>query len=513
MYLSNDKMDSILKNVNNISKIHGLRFIAAQFEYLLYQIYIANAATVDQLSEVINLEKSKLRTSLSHTVAKGLLESINTMYNGESINVYSLTAKGIEYINGYFDFCDYEIKQRSFNKQINHFIESGSLYFSVFNDSKGVKLLREESHFIDDKMVLRPDAELFIEYDEFKEHFFIENDRGTELEERLTEKLNEKYGIYMLNDNPVNLVITVSRESLLKNKRAKDISKELPIRMAAEYVKILRSTAVVMSKLELENIDELYSCIERYYSVEPDYKTHAIINEHIDKLMSFKKINETLSLTTKEEIYSRLYYEDDVRKKTLDHAKTTFLKKNTDYRVDTIKKIISKMSDSYEINEIFYKSNSKYMLSHITFEESKMLLPSYRKLLLSNEIIIGTLFDVKWYFSKRTRMFLDTRTYFEGVFNLKFDIVEHHEIEFMVGELLIKKRLNSCVATVNGRKIALTILEPHINFSDKLKLELIKDQVIQHNFDNLKIIVLDKKRLKGSDLIEYEDFIVERLNF
>lgn len=39
MYLLNEKMESILKNVYNKRKIFGLELMAAQYEYLLYQIY------------------------------------------------------------------------------------------------------------------------------------------------------------------------------------------------------------------------------------------------------------------------------------------------------------------------------------------------------------------------------------------------------------------------------------------------------------------------------------------
>jgi len=513
MYHLNEKMESILKNVYNTSKIHGLELMAAQYEYLLYHIYIANATTADQLSEIIYLEKTKLMTALSHMVAKGLIESNKTLYNGETISVYSITPLGIDFVRGFFDFCDYEIKQRSFIKQINHFIEAGSLYFSAFNNAKRIKLTREENHLIGDKSILRPDSELLIEYDEFTEHFFIENDRGTELEGKLIEKLNEKYAIYMLNDNPVNLVFTISRESLLKNKKAKDLSKTMSVRLATEFVKILRATSVVMSKLKLDRIDDLYTCIENYYSVEPDYKTYAIINEHIGSLIAFKRLNESLMLETKDDVYSRMYFEDDVRKRTLDQEKELFLKRNTDYRVETIRNIVVKMGEQHEVSESLFKTYSEILKNHLTNDLDKMKIPSYKALLLTNELIVGPLLDVKRYFSKRTKNLQSSKVYFEDVFNIKFDKFEYSTIEFTVGDTIIKKNLNSCIGYVNSKRIALSILEPSLNLSDKIKLDLIKYNNVKHSYDALRFVILGKERSIDDVFIDYDDVVLDALEF
>lgn len=513
MYVLNDKMESILNNVYNIGKIHGIELMAAQYEYLLYQIYISNTATVEQLSEVINLSTKKLISALSNMATKGLVEVTKTLYYGETISVYSMTSKGIEFISGCFDFCEYEIKQRSFNKQINHFVEAGSLYFSIFNDSMNVRLTREETHFIGDKSILRPDAELIVEYDGFNEHFFIENDRGTELESRLKDKFNEKYGIYMLNENPVNLVFTVSRESLIKGRKAKDIAKDINVRMSTELVKILRATASVMSKLSIDIVDELYFSIDRYYSTDPDYKTYAIIHENIDNLLAFKLLNESLSLTSKDDVYNRMYQEDDIRKKMLEHTKELFLKRNTDYRIDVIKNIVLNMDETMKISESFYKTYSSLLTKHLLFEAGEMMIPSYRSLLEENELIIGSLFDVKWYFSKRTKYFKDVKAYFELLFEIKINSFEYSEIEFMVKDKKIKKRLNSGIANINGKRIALSILEPHINVSDQIKYDLFSNQEIIHSYDEIRFVILDKSRIRESSLIEYEDVISNRISY
>lgn len=449
-------------------------------------------------------------TALSHMVNKGLIDSNKTLYNGETISVYSITPTGIDFVKGFFDFCDYEIKQRSFTKQINHFTEAGSLYFSAFNDAKGIRLLREENHFIDDKSILRSDSELIIENDEFNEHFFIENDRGTELESRLIEKLNEKYGVYMLNGNPINLVFTVSRESLLKNKKAKDLSKAMAVRIATEFVRILRTTSLVMSKLKLDRIDELFACIENYYSVDPDYKTYAIINDHIDSLLAFKQMNESLMLETKDDVYTRMYYEDEIRKKTLDHEKESFLKRNTDYRVDMIKNIVLKMNDYHIVSDSLFKLYSEILKNHLKYDSDGMKMPSYKSLLLTNELIVGSLFDVKWYFSKRTRNLKSSKTYFEELFNEHFETYEYGSIEFEA-DFPMKKNINSCIASINGKRVALSILEPSFNLADKIKLELIRNNKVKHKYDELRFVILDKVRKKDTTFIEYEDVVQESL--
>lgn len=509
----NMKMQSILENVNNIEKVYGIELMSSQYEYLLHHLFVMTIATTDQLSKVINLERSKIVMSMSHGVSKGLLESQIFMYNGNPTSWYSLTTKGKKYISPFFLQCAYDIKHRPFKKQLEHFIEAGSLYYAVYNECESVEFSREQTHTVCGVDVLRPDAEIIINYGTISEHFYIEHDRGTETKKVLLDKLNLAYGLYIMSGETVNLVFTVSREQMVKNKKAKEIAESSSVRKLTELVKILRSTKSVMSKLSFEDIEMLVDAIEDYYSDSPDPNHYAIINDNINLLTRFLEINQEMNLQTKEDVLSKYHEEDTNRKIALDNATQIALLGQTTYRVNQIIDAIVDSDDLVEVKKEYLMKNSEILSKHAINDSGSTYIPSFKSLLLENELIIDTLHSTMRYFDKRTFNIRNSKSYFEVLFDLEGQSFDYCSVTFNADGKTIKKNISSGILTIGSKKVALVILEPSVSLSDKLKLELMISSKVTHNYDSLRVIVLSRQRTGNSDFLEYEDVIEDQFIF
>jgi len=477
--------------VNHIEKIPNYELISYLYEYILYHLTIVGAATVEQLLEVVNAERGQITKALRHCLVKGFVDTNSFTFNGIVMSYYSISERGLTYITEKMSLEEYDYKKANFKGQVKHFLEASELYFSTFTNSYDVKIARESFKMIEEYPVLRPDVDLLIHHDDNAfEEYFIEHDRSSEKVSAIMNKLNYSYGLYMSDGNPVNIVMTISKEKLMDHRKGMSITNDKDLKALSEFWRALQKTRMVMNKLELTKVSNLENLYRNRDSLNPHLTVDNRILENISYLNVFFNYNAELNLETSDDILE-YYYLVESKKGTLYHERVNLmLEKYIKERVESIKNSIVESDDYVEINEETFRKYYSSLRGSVIHDSGKLLMPSIKSLLMRNEFIIGSLYNVKAYIKSRSQHLVNYHDYFKSLFDLNGTDLIMCPVEFYVGDTHIRKNINSATLIVNGKRKALVILEPLINLSDRLKLDAIKLNNVSHNYDEMLIKVV-----------------------